>query len=154
MEFFFDSAWAQAGGAPAGGGLMSFLPLILLFVVFYFLLIRPQMKRAKEHRKMVADLAVGDEVLTNGGLLGVVRQVGESFLDVELGANMIVKLHKHQVSSVLPKGTWKATSKASGKTSAGKKVSKKAGGSSQAEAASAGKRADHTAGDEAAEDKS
>jgi preprotein translocase subunit YajC len=158
MEFFFDSAWAQAGGASAGGGLMSFLPLILLFVVFYFLLIRPQMKRAKEHRKMVSDLAVGDEVLTNGGLLGVVRQVGESFLDVELGANMIVKLHKQQVSSVLPKGTWKATSKAaskaSGKTGSGKAVSKKAGGSSQAEAASAGKKADHTAGDEAAEDKS
>ncbi|MBU1189048.1 MAG: preprotein translocase subunit YajC [Gammaproteobacteria bacterium] len=116
MDFLIDTASAQAGGAPAGGGLMSFLPLILLFVVFYFILIRPQMKRAKEHRKMVAELAVGDEVLTNGGLLGVVRQVGDTFLDVELGAAMTVKLHKHQVASVLPKGTWKAASKQSGAT--------------------------------------
>lgn len=114
MDFLIDSASAQAGSASAGGGLMSFLPLILLFVVFYFILIRPQMKRAKEHRKMVTELAVGDEVLTNGGLLGVVRQVGETFLDVELGSNMTVKLHKHQVASVLPKGTWKAATKAAG----------------------------------------
>jgi preprotein translocase subunit YajC len=114
MDFLIDSASAQAGTAPAGGGLMSILPLILLFVVFYFILIRPQMKRAKEHRKMVAELAVGDEVLTNGGLLGVVRQAGDTFLDVELGSNMTVKLHKHQVASVLPKGTWKAATKQGG----------------------------------------
>jgi len=114
MDFLIDSASAQVGTAPAGGGLMSFLPLILLFVVFYFILIRPQMKRAKEHRKMVAELAVGDEVLTNGGLLGVVRQAGDTFLDVELGSNMTVKLHKQQVASVLPKGTWKAATKQGG----------------------------------------
>jgi len=130
MDFLIDTASAQAGGAPAGGGLMSFLPLILLFVVFYFILIRPQMKRAKEHRKMVAELAVGDEVLTNGGLLGVVRQVGDTFLDVELGAAMTVKLHKHQVASVLPKGTWKAATKqGGGKT--GKNKARQAGGKSQ-----------------------
>ena len=130
MDFLIDSASAQTGSAPAGGGLMSFLPLILLFVVFYFILIRPQMKRAKEHRKMVAELAVGDEVLTNGGLLGVVRQVGETFLDVELGSNMTVKVHKHQVASVLPKGTWKATTKQLGGQS-GKRKNRQMAGKTQ-----------------------
>jgi preprotein translocase subunit YajC len=129
MNFLIDAASAQAGNAPAGGGLMSFLPLILLFVVFYFILIRPQMKRAKEHRKMVSELAVGDELLTNGGLLGVVRQVGETFLDVELGTNMTVKVHKQQVASVLPKGTWKATTKSGGGKS-GKGNNKSSGGKS------------------------
>ncbi|MDX1556142.1 MAG: preprotein translocase subunit YajC, partial [Xanthomonadales bacterium] len=69
MDFLIASAYAQ-DAAPQGGGLMSFLPLIIIFVIFYFLLIRPQMKRAKEHRALVAGLAKGDEVVTNGGLLG------------------------------------------------------------------------------------
>ena len=107
LDFFIASAYAQ-DAAPAGGGLMSFLPLIIIFVIFYFLLIRPQMKRAKEHKKLVAELGTGDEVVTNGGLLGKITKVGESFVTVELADNVQVKLQKHAIASVMPKGTIKS----------------------------------------------
>ena len=87
---------------------MSFLPLIIIFVIFYFLLIRPQMKRAKEHKKLVADLGNGDEVVTNGGLLGRITNVGESFITVELADNVQIKVQRHAVSNVMPKGTIKS----------------------------------------------
>jgi len=106
MDFFIASAYAQ--DAAPQGGLLSFLPLIVIFVVFYFLLIRPQMKRAKEHKALVAALSVGDEVVTNGGLLGKVTHVGESFVTVELAENVKIKLQKHAVASVMPKGTIKS----------------------------------------------
>jgi preprotein translocase subunit YajC len=106
MEFFIASAYAQ--DASPQGGLISFLPLIVIFVVFYFLLIRPQTKRAKEHRQLVANLATGDEVVTNGGLLGRITHVGESFVTVEVADNIKVKLQKHAVASVMPKGTIKS----------------------------------------------
>lgn len=108
MDFLIASAYAQ-DAAPQGGGLMSFLPLIIIFVIFYFLLIRPQMKRAKEHRQLVANLAKGDEVVTNGGLLGKILNVGDTFVTVELSENVVVKLQKHAVSSVMPKGTVKSS---------------------------------------------
>jgi preprotein translocase subunit YajC len=106
LDFFIASAYAQ--DAAPQGGLMSFLPLIIIFVIFYFLLIRPQMKRAKEHRKLVADLATGDEVVTNGGLLGRITRVGESFVTLELAENVEIKVQRHAVASVLPKGTIKS----------------------------------------------
>ena len=106
LDFFIASAYAQDAGPQ--GGLMSFLPLIIIFVIFYFLLIRPQMKRAKEHRKLVAELATGDEVVTNGGLLGRITNVGESFITLELTDNVQIKVQRHAVSSVLPKGTIKS----------------------------------------------
>jgi preprotein translocase subunit YajC len=106
LDFFIASAYAQ--DASPQGGLMSFLPLIIIFIIFYFLLIRPQMKRAKEHRKLVAELAVGDEVVTNGGLLGRITKVGESFLTVELTDNVQIKLQRQAVASVVPKGTIKS----------------------------------------------
>jgi preprotein translocase subunit YajC len=106
LDFFIASAQAQ--DASPQGGLMSFLPLIIIFIIFYFLLIRPQMKRAKEHRKLVAELAVGDEVVTNGGLLGRITKVGESFLTVEVADNLHIKLQRHAVASVVPKGTIKS----------------------------------------------
>jgi preprotein translocase subunit YajC len=108
MDFLIASAYAQ-DAAPQGGGLMSFLPLIIIFVIFYFLLIRPQMKRAKEHRQLVANLAKGDEVVTNGGLLGKILNVGETFLTLELADNVVVKIQRHAVSSVMPKGTVKSS---------------------------------------------
>ena len=108
MDFLIASAYAQ-DAAPQGGGLMSFLPLIIIFVIFYFLLIRPQMKRAKEHRALVAGLSKGDEVVTNGGLLGKIREVGDTFLTVELAENVEIKLQKHAVASVMPKGTVKSS---------------------------------------------
>ena len=106
MDFLISNAYAQ--DAAAQGGLMSFLPLIIIFVIFYFLLIRPQMKRAKEHRNLVEALSKGDEVVTNGGLLGKITDVGESFVTVELADNVQIKLQKHAVASVMPKGTIKS----------------------------------------------
>lgn len=106
MDFFIASAYAQ--DAAPQSGLLSFLPLIVIFVVFYFLLIRPQTKRAKEHRQLVEKLAVGDEVVTNGGLLGKITNVGDSFVTVELADNVKIKLQKHAVGSVVPKGTMKS----------------------------------------------
>jgi len=105
LDFFIASAYAQDAQP---GGLMSFLPLIIIFVIFYFLLIRPQMKRAKEHRKLVAELATGDEVVTNGGLLGRITNVGESFVTLELTDNIQIKVQRQAVSSVVPKGTIKS----------------------------------------------
>jgi len=87
--------------------LTSFLPLIFIFIVFYFLLIRPQSKKAKEHKQMVEALAKGDEVVTNGGLLGRVTKVGDNFVELELAEGMIVKLQRGAVGSLMPKGTIK-----------------------------------------------
>jgi len=100
---------APAAGAQAANPLMTFLPLILLFVVFYFLMIRPQMKRQKEHRSMVSALAKGDEVVTNGGLAGRVEEVGESFITLEIAPNVKIKVQKGSVSQVLPKGSLKSS---------------------------------------------
>jgi preprotein translocase subunit YajC len=106
LDFFIASAHAQ-DAAPAGG-LMSFLPLIIIFVIFYFLLIRPQMKRAKEHKKLVSELGNGDEVVTNGGLLGRITNVGESFVTIEVSDNVQIKVQRHAIASVMPQGTVKS----------------------------------------------
>ena len=103
MDFLIASAYAQ--DASSQGGLMSFLPLILIFAVFYFMLIRPQMKRAKEHKKLVAELSKGDEVVTNGGLLGKITEVSDSFVTLELADNIEIKLQRQAVTNVMPKGT-------------------------------------------------
>jgi preprotein translocase subunit YajC len=108
----FPTSFVIAQAAPAAGApnpIMTFLPLILLFVVFYFLMIRPQMKRQKEHRNMVAALSKGDEVVTNGGIAGKVDEVGESFITVEIAPNVKIKLQKSAVQQVLPKGTLKSS---------------------------------------------
>jgi preprotein translocase subunit YajC len=96
-----------APAAGAAGGFMSFLPLIIIFVIFYFLLIRPQSKRAKEHREMVAKLAKGDEVVAGGGILGRVTDVSESYITVEIADGVAIKVQRHAVAQVLPKGTIK-----------------------------------------------
>ena len=108
MDSIIGTAWAQ--GAPAGGGdpLLSFLPLIVIFVLFYFLLIRPQSKKQKEHRKMVDALASGDEVVTGGGVLGTVKDVGDQFLTVEVADGVSLKVQKQTVSAVIPRGTIKS----------------------------------------------
>lgn len=87
---------------------MSFLPLIVIFVIFYFLLIRPQMKRSKEHRKLVEELSTGAEVVTNGGLLGRITRVDESFVTVEFADKVEIKVQKNAIASVMPKGTIKS----------------------------------------------
>ena len=108
MEFFLTSAWAQdAGAAGSGGAWMQLLPLVLIFVVFYFLLIRPQTKRAKEHKEMVGKLQSGDEVVTNGGLLGRITEVGDNFITLEVANGVAIKVQRFQVSQLMPKGTIK-----------------------------------------------
>ena len=107
MEFFIRSAWAQDQAA-GSGGLMSLLPLVLIFAVFYFFLIRPQMKQSREHRQMVEALAKGDEIVTGGGLLGRITRIGDNFITVEIAPDIEVKIQKHSVSAVLPKGTIKS----------------------------------------------
>lgn len=106
MEFLISNAFAADAPAPSAG-LAEFLPMILLFVVFYFILIRPQMKRAKEHKVMTEALGKGDEVATNGGLLGKITDIGENFVVLEVAAGTQVKVQRHAIATVLPKGTLK-----------------------------------------------
>ena len=102
-------AYAQtAGAADASGGFMQLLPMILMFGVLWFLMIRPQMKRAKEHKTMVEALAKGDEVVTGGGIAGRVVEVGDSFVQIEVAPNTVVAVQKQAVATVLPKGTLKS----------------------------------------------
>jgi preprotein translocase subunit YajC len=97
--------------APAGGstspGFASFLPLIVIFVLFYFLLIRPQTKKAKEHKAMIAALAKGDEIVTTGGMLGRVTALDDSFVTLAVAQNVEVRVQRHAVAQVMPKGTAK-----------------------------------------------
>jgi preprotein translocase subunit YajC len=102
-------AYAQAASG-GDAGIMGFLPIILMFVLLYFLMIRPQMKRAKEQKSMISALAKGDEVLTNGGLLGRIDDIADQFVTLEIAPNVTVKLQKQAISAVLPKGTLKASS--------------------------------------------
>ena len=107
---FISEAFAQTAPAAAegmGSSLMSMLPLVLMFVVLYFIMIRPQMKRQKEHKAMIDAIAKGDEVVTAGGLLGRISKVGESFVHVELASGVEVQLQRTAITQVLPKGTLK-----------------------------------------------
>ena len=101
-----NEAWAQAA-APAGGDLMSMLPILLMFIVLYFVMIRPQMKRAKEHKTMVDALQKGDEVVAAGGVLGRVTKVSENYVTLEIASNVEIRVQRPAVQVVLPKGTIK-----------------------------------------------
>ncbi len=108
---FISSAFAQTAPAAAGGdmqsSLMSMLPLVLMFVVLYFVMIRPQMKKQKEHRAMIDALAKGDEVVTAGGVLGKVAKLGDSYIGLEISGGVEVQIQRSAVVQVLPKGTFK-----------------------------------------------
>lgn len=106
MDFLVQTAQAANGGE-AGSPLMSLMLPILLLVVFYFLLIRPQQKRVKEHKQMVSELKKGDEVVTSGGLAGQLTEVGDSFVQLEIAEGIEVQVQKQSVASLLPKGTLK-----------------------------------------------
>lgn len=106
---FINSALAQGQPHSTEGSILSVLPMLVIFVlVFYFLLIRPQNKRAKEHRKLVDGVAKGDEVSTNGGILGVIKKVDEQFVTLEVADGVDIRLQKAAIANVLPKGTVKA----------------------------------------------
>lgn len=108
---FISNAYAQAPtAADAGlmGNLSTFLPLVLMFVVMYFLMIRPQQKRAKEQKAMMDALAKGDEVVTAGGILGKVSKVNDTYVTVEISANTEIVVQKASITTLLPKGTLKS----------------------------------------------
>ena len=108
---FISSAFAQTAPAAGGGDMMSslgsMLPLVLMFVVLYFVMIRPQMKRQKEARAMIEALAKGDEVATSGGMLGKITQIGEQYLTIEIAKGVEVQVQRSAVVQVLPKGAIK-----------------------------------------------
>jgi len=103
-----SNAFAQA--APAGGdaGFMGLLPIVLMFVLLYFLMIRPQMKRAKEHKQMVGALQKGDEVLTSGGVVGRITVMGDAYVSLEIAPGIEISVQRSAVQTLLPKGTMKS----------------------------------------------
>ncbi len=112
FQVFISEAFAQAAPAAAadslfGGGITGMLPIILMFVVLYFVMIRPQMKRQKEAKAMIDALAKGDEVVTTGGMIGKITKIGESFLSVEIASGVEIQVQRGAVVQVLPKGTVK-----------------------------------------------
>jgi len=111
MSFFISDAVAQTGSTAGSGGIGAFLPMILLFVVFYFLLIRPQQKRQKEHKNMVADLAKGDEIVTMGGILGKITAIDENFITVDVSKGTEIRVQRASVQAMMPKGTIKSAAK-------------------------------------------
>ena len=107
MSFFISDAYAQAAGA-APDPFMSMLPIIFIFGLMYFMVIRPQMKKAKEQRAMVDALAKGDEVVTGGGIVGRIIELGDAFLTIEIAPNTQIKVQRGAIGTVLPKGTLKS----------------------------------------------
>jgi preprotein translocase subunit YajC len=111
FKVFISEAFAQTAPAAAdslfGGGIAGMLPIVLMFVVLYFVMIRPQMKRQKEAKAMIDALAKGDEVVTTGGMIGKITKIGESFLSVEIAAGVEIQVQRGAVVQVLPKGTVK-----------------------------------------------
>jgi preprotein translocase subunit YajC len=108
LDFLISPAYAQA----AAGQPSPWSPLIMLgvfFAVFFFFVIRPQMKRAKDHRTMIASIGKGDEVVTSGGILGRVEDIGDAFIAIEIADGVRIKVQKHAISAVLPKGTMKSS---------------------------------------------
>jgi preprotein translocase subunit YajC len=103
-----SSAYAQAPAAGGDAGLMSFLPIILMFVLLYFLMIRPQMKRAKETKAMIEALQKGDEVVTAGGIVGRISKIGEQYVSLEIAPDTEISVQKAAVQMLLPKGTLKS----------------------------------------------
>lgn len=109
MNWLIATAEAQtaAAGQAAPNPIMTMLPMLLIFVVFYFMLIRPQNKKAKEHRSMLDALQAGNEVATGGGIVGKVTEVGDNFVAVEIADNVVVKVQRNTIAQVLPKGSIK-----------------------------------------------
>lgn len=133
MRFFIADAWAQADGA-GGGGLFSLLPLVVIFGLFYFLLIRPQQKKKKDHESIVAAMQVGDEVTTNGGLLGKVTDLDDNFVTIDVAQGVSIKsvkvrVQRHAIALMVPKGTFKELAGGGGKISKGSGKKSKASAS-------------------------
>ena len=104
---FISNAYAAASAGP-GTDLMSLAPMLIIFVLFYFMLIRPQMKQAKETKAMIAALATGDEVATTGGVIGKITKVSDNFISIEIAENTVINVQRHAVQTLLPPGTLKS----------------------------------------------
>ncbi len=104
-NLLISNAYAEGAAPSAGGGIMDFLPLIALLAVFYFLVLRPQQKRAKDQKAMLEALGKGDEVLTTGGIMGRVTKIGDTYTSIEIAENVVIQVQKETIQSVLPKGT-------------------------------------------------
>jgi len=107
MSFFISDAMAQDAAAAGEPGMINFVFMIVLFAIFYFLLLRPQMKRAKEHKKLTENLSKNDEVVTTGGIAGKVSKVDDSFIKLQIAEGVEVQVQRNAVASVLPKGSLK-----------------------------------------------
>jgi preprotein translocase subunit YajC len=107
IPVLISNAYAQTAATP-GGDLMAFLPMVLIFVVFYFLLIRPQQKKAKEHRAMLEALQKGDEVVTAGGVVGRVSKLTDQYASIEIAPTVEINVQRQAIAQLLPKGTIKA----------------------------------------------
>ena len=107
MNFLISPAYAQVAAPSSGGGLSQILILVVFVAIFYFMLIRPQQKRMKEQQAMLAKLASGDEVVTSGGILGRITEVGETFVTLEIAAGVRIHVQRGQISQLMPKGTLK-----------------------------------------------
>lgn len=101
-------AFAQSMPGSGDGGLIGFLPIILMFVLLYFLMIRPQMKRAKEQKQMIESLQKGDEVITAGGVLGRITRLGDAYVNLEIAPETEISVQRAAVQTILPKGTLKS----------------------------------------------
>ena len=108
MNGLIPDAFAQAAPGGPGGQFAPILMMVVFVVIFYFLLIRPQQKKAKEHQALISKISAGDEVVTTGGILGKVIEVGDSFVTIEVAAGVQIKVQKFQVGSLMPKGTLKS----------------------------------------------
>ncbi|HRJ53895.1 MAG TPA: preprotein translocase subunit YajC [Candidatus Thiothrix moscowensis] len=108
MDFLISNAYAEGAAAPAGGGLEMILMMAVFFAIMYFMIIRPQQKRAKEHKQMLDALNKGDEVVTGGGILGKVASITDNFIELTIADNVTVKVQKQAVATVMPKGTMKS----------------------------------------------
>ena len=111
MSFFISDALAEAGAAAPQPGWEGFLFPVGILVFFYFMFLRPQHKRTKEHKSMLEEMTPGAEVVTGGGLLGKVVSLDENFVQVEVANNVVLQVQRHQISSLLPKGTYKVQMK-------------------------------------------
>jgi len=109
MNLFISDALAQGAGAAQEPDMKTFLIMLIPIVVLWFLMIRPQMKRQKEHTKMIEALGKGDEAVTTGGVLGKIIDMGDSFITLEIAKNTEIKVQRHAIAAVMPKGTIKAS---------------------------------------------
>ena len=107
MNFFISDAMAEGAGATQGGGLQMIIMMAIFFGIMYFMIIRPQQKRAKEHRELIASIGKGDEVVAAGGLVGKVVNQGDNLVEITVSENTTLKVQRQAIVSVLPKGTMK-----------------------------------------------